>query len=105
MTPAETAILATYFFVLVILAVYGWHRYYLVYLYMKNKDRIPVPNGSLASLPAVTVQLPIYEEVRRENCCLGGGHAMWEPAMNTITDYIVAFRKFKETGPITPAFP
>ena len=30
MTPAETLILATYFFVLVILAVYGWHRYYLV---------------------------------------------------------------------------
>ena len=45
MTPAETLILATYFFVLVILAVYGWHRYYLVYLYMKNKDRQPVPAG------------------------------------------------------------
>ena len=43
MTPSETLILATYFFVLVILAVYGWHRYYLVYLYMKNKDQQPVP--------------------------------------------------------------
>ena len=32
MTPFETLTLATYFFVLVILAVYGWHRYYLVYL-------------------------------------------------------------------------
>src|SRR4249919_972546 len=63
MTSSETAILATYFFVLVILAVYGWHRYYLVYLYMKNKDRIPVPNGTLASLPAVTIQLPIYNEM------------------------------------------
>jgi cellulose synthase/poly-beta-1,6-N-acetylglucosamine synthase-like glycosyltransferase len=63
MTPAETAILAVYFFVLVILAVYGWHRYYLVYLYMKNKDRVPVPNGTLASLPPVTIQLPIYNEM------------------------------------------
>ncbi|HEY6360238.1 MAG TPA: glycosyltransferase, partial [Vicinamibacterales bacterium] len=63
MTPAETLTLATYFFVLVILAVYGWHRYYLVYLYMKNKDRQPVPLGRLEKLPAVTVQLPIYNEM------------------------------------------
>jgi hypothetical protein len=27
MSLGETLILATYFFVLVILAVYGWHRY------------------------------------------------------------------------------
>src|ERR671918_2073082 len=63
MTPVETIILATYFFVLVILAVYGWHRYYLVYLYMKNKDRQPVPAGEFESLPPVTVQLPIYNEM------------------------------------------
>jgi cellulose synthase/poly-beta-1,6-N-acetylglucosamine synthase-like glycosyltransferase len=63
MTPAETLILATYFFVLVILAVYGWHRYYLVYLYMKNRDRQPVPAGALDALPIVTVQLPIYNEM------------------------------------------
>jgi cellulose synthase/poly-beta-1,6-N-acetylglucosamine synthase-like glycosyltransferase len=63
MTPAETLTLATYFFVLVILAVYGWHRYYLVYLYMKNKDRRPAPAGTLPSLPVVTVQLPIYNEM------------------------------------------
>src|SRR5918912_3094542 len=63
MSLAETSILATYFFVLVILAVYGWHRYYLVYLYMKNKDRKPVPAGSLPALPPVTIQLPIYNEM------------------------------------------
>ena len=33
MTPFETSILIVYFFVLSILAVYGWHRYYLVYVY------------------------------------------------------------------------
>src|SRR5215216_3124277 len=63
MTLGETLILATYFFVLVILAVYGWHRYYLVYLYMKHKGRQPVPAGTLDSLPAVTIQLPIYNEM------------------------------------------
>src|SRR5262245_45148318 len=63
MTPSETLILATYFFVLVILAAYGWHRYYLVYLYMKNKGRIPVPAGEQKAWPAVTIQLPIYNEM------------------------------------------
>jgi len=63
MTPTETLILGTYFFVLVILAVYGWHRYYLVYLYMKNKGRRPEPLGSFDELPRVTVQLPIYNEM------------------------------------------
>ena len=63
MTPAETFVLATYFFVLVILAVYGWHRYYLVYLYMKHKDEHPVPAGQFEALPSVTIQLPLYNEM------------------------------------------
>jgi cellulose synthase/poly-beta-1,6-N-acetylglucosamine synthase-like glycosyltransferase len=63
MTPAETLILASYFFVLVILAVYGWHRYYLVYLYMKHKHEVPAPAGSFDELPLVTIQLPLYNEM------------------------------------------
>ncbi|HKE88189.1 MAG TPA: cellulose synthase family protein [Vicinamibacterales bacterium] len=63
MTLSETLILATYFFVLVILAVYGWHRYYLVYLYMKYKGRQPEPAGAFEALPPVTIQLPIYNEM------------------------------------------
>jgi cellulose synthase/poly-beta-1,6-N-acetylglucosamine synthase-like glycosyltransferase len=63
MTPAETLILATYFFVLVILAVYGWHRYYLVYVYMKHKGKQQIPSGTLDPLPVVTIQLPIYNEM------------------------------------------
>jgi cellulose synthase/poly-beta-1,6-N-acetylglucosamine synthase-like glycosyltransferase len=63
MTPSETLILATYFFVLVILAVYGWHRYYLVYLYMKHRDDHPVPAAPMTALPRVTIQLPIYNEM------------------------------------------
>ena len=44
MTASDTLILGTYFFVLVILAIYGCHGTYLVYQYMKNR-------GSYRSLP------------------------------------------------------
>jgi cellulose synthase/poly-beta-1,6-N-acetylglucosamine synthase-like glycosyltransferase len=63
MTLPETLILVLYFFVLSILAIYGWHRYYLVYLYMKNRDRVPGPAPLPAILPKVTVQLPIFNEM------------------------------------------
>jgi cellulose synthase/poly-beta-1,6-N-acetylglucosamine synthase-like glycosyltransferase len=63
MTPAETITLVAYFFVLIILAVYGWHRYYLVYLYMRNKDREAKACPPLSPLPTVTVQLPLYNEM------------------------------------------
>jgi cellulose synthase/poly-beta-1,6-N-acetylglucosamine synthase-like glycosyltransferase len=63
MTPLETATLAAYFFILIVLAGYGWHRYYLVYAYMKNRDKVPVPLRQFDELPVVTVQLPIYNEM------------------------------------------
>src|SRR5688500_15294304 len=63
MTAAETLILASYFFVLLILAVYGWHRYYLVYIYMKHKNEQPQPKGAFGELPIVTIQLPLYNEM------------------------------------------
>jgi cellulose synthase/poly-beta-1,6-N-acetylglucosamine synthase-like glycosyltransferase len=64
MTPVETLILVLYFFVLSILAIYGWHRYYLVYLYMKHRDNVPKqPVSPLDPLPRVTVQLPIFNEM------------------------------------------
>ena len=63
MTFAETIILASYFFVLIILAVYGWHRYYLVYLYMRHRDRQPKAGPTLDPLPVVTIQLPLYNEL------------------------------------------
>jgi hypothetical protein len=41
MTFTETLTLAAYFIVLIILGVHGWHRSYLVYLYMRNRDQEP----------------------------------------------------------------
>ena len=63
MTPVETLTLVSYFFVLIILAVYGWHRYYLVYLYMRNRDREPIAGPPLDPTPIVTIQLPLYNEM------------------------------------------
>jgi cellulose synthase/poly-beta-1,6-N-acetylglucosamine synthase-like glycosyltransferase len=63
MTPLETVILAAYFFVLAILALFGWHRYYLVYVYSKHRDNVPKPRPPLDPLPRVTIQLPIYNEM------------------------------------------
>jgi len=63
MTPFETLTLATYFFVLIVLAIYGWHRYYLVYLYMRNKGKEPKAGPPLDPPPVVTIQLPLYNEM------------------------------------------
>src|SRR3979411_2431420 len=63
MTPFETLTLATYFFVLIVLAIYGWHRYYLVYLYMRNKGKEPKAGPPPDPLPVVTIQLPLYNEM------------------------------------------
>jgi cellulose synthase/poly-beta-1,6-N-acetylglucosamine synthase-like glycosyltransferase len=63
MTFPELAILAAYFFVLSILAFYGWHRYLLVYWYKRYADHVPGPRPPLAPLPMVTIQLPIYNEM------------------------------------------
>src|SRR6185503_6922319 len=59
----DVFILVPYLTILTILAIYGVHRYHLVYLYLKNKDKVAVPKAKLAQLPKVTVQLPIYNEM------------------------------------------
>jgi cellulose synthase/poly-beta-1,6-N-acetylglucosamine synthase-like glycosyltransferase len=65
MTTYETLTLVSYFFVLSILGIYGWHRYFIVYQYMKFKDRVPGPPPPMDDdeWPAVTLQLPIYNEM------------------------------------------
>src|SRR2546423_112566 len=59
----SSVIVATYLVVLVILAVYGFHRSTLVWLYYRYRDRKPRAAGRFADLPAVTVQLPLYNEM------------------------------------------
>ena len=54
--------LAFYFSVLVAVAIYGLHRYVLVYLYCKHRNRVHKPAERLETLPRVTVQLPMFNE-------------------------------------------
>jgi cellulose synthase/poly-beta-1,6-N-acetylglucosamine synthase-like glycosyltransferase len=63
MSTYETLTLVSYFFVLSILGIYGWHRYFIVYQYMKYKDRVPGPPPAMTEWPVVTVQLPFYNEM------------------------------------------
>src|SRR5271154_5439394 len=59
----DLALLIPYFIVLTILAGYGAHRYWMVYLYYKNKkNKTPDPLAHFDDLPRVTVQLPIFNE-------------------------------------------
>src|SRR5689334_22077182 len=58
----DLAILIPYFTILIILSIYGIHRYHLTYLYMRNRGKAPKPRGKFESLPRITVQLPIYNE-------------------------------------------
>jgi cellulose synthase/poly-beta-1,6-N-acetylglucosamine synthase-like glycosyltransferase len=59
----DLLLLIPYFVVMIILASYGVHRYALVYLYYKHRDRrTQQPALQFAELPRVTVQLPIFNE-------------------------------------------
>ncbi|HLH30645.1 MAG TPA: cellulose synthase family protein, partial [Terriglobia bacterium] len=63
MTWFDISILVPYFTILTILAIYGIHRYHLVYLYLKHKDKVAKPKAILEVRPRVTVQLPVYNEL------------------------------------------
>jgi cellulose synthase/poly-beta-1,6-N-acetylglucosamine synthase-like glycosyltransferase len=58
----DLAIMIPYFAVLIVLASFGVHRYYLVYSYLRNRKNIPGPPPPITRWPRVTVQLPIYNE-------------------------------------------
>jgi len=61
--PFDTALLIPYFMVMIVLALYGIHRYTMCYLYFKHRRRHnPEPPQHFAKLPRVTVQLPIFNE-------------------------------------------
>jgi len=51
-----------YMVVMIIFAVYGVHRYWLLFLFYKNRNNPPRPMGHFEQLPRVTIQLPMYNE-------------------------------------------
>jgi cellulose synthase/poly-beta-1,6-N-acetylglucosamine synthase-like glycosyltransferase len=59
----DLMLLIPYFVVMIILAIYGLHRYTLVYMYYKNrKNRTREAPAQFSELPRITVQLPIFNE-------------------------------------------
>src|SRR5256885_6373423 len=63
LATAKQVSIVLYLVILLALAVYGFHRSHLVFLYYKHRNRRPLPAGTFADLPAVTVQLPLYNEM------------------------------------------
>ena len=59
----SSLLVGTYLAVLLVLAFYGFHRSFLVFLYYRHRDAKPRAAGVFADLPAVTVQLPLFNEM------------------------------------------
>ena len=59
----DYTMLVPYFAVLIVLSLYGLHRYEMIRAYYKNKHKLPKEAPSrFDELPRVTVQLPLYNE-------------------------------------------
>jgi len=59
----DACMLLPYFAVMIILSLYGIHRYTLCYLYFKyRRNYRPDPPRRFDELPRVTIQLPIFNE-------------------------------------------
>ncbi len=51
-----------YILLLLLIGVYGLHRYWLVYLFGRHRRQHPRPQHRYEQLPRVTVQLPVFNE-------------------------------------------
>jgi cellulose synthase/poly-beta-1,6-N-acetylglucosamine synthase-like glycosyltransferase len=63
MSALELSVVVAYALLLLVLSVYGSHRYAMAYLYHRHKYRLPTPKARFEQLPRVTVQLPIFNEL------------------------------------------
>src|SRR5258708_823707 len=54
--------LAVYLLALVLVCIYGLHRYHLVHLYYKYRQNTPRLRACFRELPRVTIQLPMFNE-------------------------------------------
>jgi cellulose synthase/poly-beta-1,6-N-acetylglucosamine synthase-like glycosyltransferase len=62
-TIVRFGVLALYFGSLLVLTAYGAHRWYLIALYFRHRRRDTRPTVGFSSLPRITVQLPLYNEL------------------------------------------
>ncbi len=63
LTPFDWSLLIPYFGILIILSVYGLHRYETMRTYLKFRKKLQLdPSVKFTQLPRVTIQLPLYNE-------------------------------------------
>lgn len=64
MEPLVLALLVYYIAVWAVICVYGLHRYWVVWIFLRNKGwkSAPQPQTRFDALPKVTVQLPMFNE-------------------------------------------
>ena len=60
---AEKVFMVLYTFALVMVSLYGLHRYSLIYLYYRHRRKRPEAPTPFDQLPRVTIQLPMYNEM------------------------------------------
>ncbi|HET6932634.1 MAG TPA: hypothetical protein VFI45_20080, partial [Candidatus Acidoferrum sp.] len=58
----DLAMMIPYFIVLFMLALYGLHRYVLLYDYFAYRKNVPPAPPPVENWPKVTIQLPIFNE-------------------------------------------
>jgi len=60
----ENILMGGYLSILGLLAIYGFHRSQLVYLFFKTREKVPRPDRIFGEeeLPVITVQLPLFNE-------------------------------------------
>src|ERR1051325_10875245 len=59
----DWALLIPYFSILLVLSVYGLHRYEMIRTYFKYRKKVSSgPIANFEALPRVTIQLPLYNE-------------------------------------------
>jgi cellulose synthase/poly-beta-1,6-N-acetylglucosamine synthase-like glycosyltransferase len=62
MASWELTVLAAYYTVLLVLAVYGVHRAHLTWIYFRSRSNKLLPKREFETLPKVAIQLPIFNE-------------------------------------------
>lgn len=58
----QYVLISVYLGIMALLAVYGFHRTQLVFLFLKTRHKEPKPDGFFEDLPFVTIQLPMFNE-------------------------------------------
>ncbi len=59
----EPAFWTLYFSLFLALSLFGLHRLQVIYLYLKTKNKAPLAEETIETLPSVTIQLPVFNEI------------------------------------------